>query len=139
MMVLSDKCKKCNYTCGAIYFQQNFGNWTSGNNDIDKFIQDTQLLAHDDTDNFIKVIQPSTYNNVLEWIPYNRFNNIKYIKKIGVYKANWIDGIISYWDDANQNWERVDQNKVITLKSLNNTKNIKLEFINEVYNIFIIY
>jgi hypothetical protein len=120
MMVLSDKCKECNYICNAIHFQQNFGNWTSGNNDIDKFIQDAQLSAHNYT------------QNALEWIPYNRFSNIKYIKKIGIYKANWIDGIISYWNIINQNWERFDQNKVITLKSLNNTKNITSKFINEV-------
>ncbi|GES97153.1 kinase-like domain-containing protein [Rhizophagus clarus] len=30
--------------------QQNFKNWTSGNYDIDKFIWDTQLSAHDDVD-----------------------------------------------------------------------------------------
>jgi hypothetical protein len=117
---LRNKCKKCNYTCNAIHFQQNFESWTSGNDDIDKFIQNIQLSVH--------------YNmkNALEWIPYNRFSNIKYIKKIGLYKANWIDGTISHFDDINQNWERFDQNKVITLKSLNNTKNITLEFTNEV-------
>jgi hypothetical protein len=31
-----------------MYFQRNFKNWTSGNNDIDKFIQSIQLLTHDD-------------------------------------------------------------------------------------------
>jgi hypothetical protein len=117
---LRNKCKKCKYTCNAIHFQHNFGSWTSGNDNIDKFIQNTQLSAHYDI------------KNALEWIPYNRFSNIKYIEKIGVYKANWIDGTISYFDDTNQNWERFDQNKVITLKSLNNTKNITLEFTNEV-------
>jgi hypothetical protein len=105
MMILSDKCKKCHYTCSAIHFQQNFGSWTSSNNDIDKFIQDTQLLAHD-------------AQNALEWIPYNIFRNINYIEKIGVYKGNWMG--------------RFNQNEVITLKSLNNTKNATLESINEV-------
>jgi hypothetical protein len=31
--------------CNSKRFQQNFGNWTSGNDDIDKFIQNTQLSA----------------------------------------------------------------------------------------------
>jgi hypothetical protein len=46
MMVLNDKCKTCNYICYAKRFQQNFENWISGNDNIDKFIQDTQLSAH---------------------------------------------------------------------------------------------
>ena len=36
--------KWCN-SCNAKRFQQNFQNWTSGNDDIDKFIQLTQLSA----------------------------------------------------------------------------------------------
>ena len=50
MLVLSENCKECNYVCNAIHFQQNFKNWTSGNNDIDKFIQVTQLSAHSDNE-----------------------------------------------------------------------------------------
>jgi hypothetical protein len=117
---LSNKCKKCNYTCNAIHFQQSFGSWTSGNDDIDTFIQDTQLSAHNDA----KV--------ALEWIPYNRFSNIKYIEKIGIYRANWIDGYIYEWDNDNQNWKRNKKNMVVILKSLNNTKNITSEFKNKV-------
>ncbi|GBB84863.1 hypothetical protein RclHR1_11440002 [Rhizophagus clarus] len=126
MMVLNDKCKKCGYICNAIQFQRNFENWTSGNNDIDKFIHDNQLLAHN-----------RTYNTI-EWIPYDKFYNIKYIAKGGfgiVYKANWTDGCIGYrnsWDYKNQNWNREDQNMSVALKSLNNSKNITSEFMNEV-------
>ena len=89
MMVLKDKCKECNYICNAIHFQQNFENWTSGNEDINKFIQDTQLSA-------------DYYNEVLEWIPYDKFNNIEFIAKGGfgrVYRATWIDGYIQNWDN----------------------------------------
>ena len=113
----SNWCKACN----AKHFQQNFENWTSGNVDIDKFIQDTQLSAN--------------YNSgVLEWIPYDRFYDIEYIAKGGfgkVYKANWIDGYIRNQDNKNQNWKRYD-NKFVALKSLNNSKNVTLEFLNEV-------
>ena len=125
MVVLNDICEKCHQVCYAIHFQQNFAIWTSGNNDIDKFIQDAQLLMHNRYD--IKY--------AIEWIPYDRFHNIKYIAKGGfgkVYSANWIDGCVDEWDYENQNWRRKDQNMYVALKSLNNSKNITIEFINEV-------
>src|SRR5688572_29818084 len=43
--------------CNAKRFQQNFKNWTSGNHDIDEFIQQTQLKA-------------KNYSEVIEWIEY---------------------------------------------------------------------
>ena len=100
-----NKCKKCNKICNSIHFQQNFGLWTSGNDDIDKFIQETQLSVH--SSNY------KVYQKALEWIPYNRFKHIKYIAKGGfgkIYKAKWIDGEISYWDNKNENWERFNPN-----------------------------
>jgi hypothetical protein len=124
MMVLYDEYKKCNHACNTIHFQQNFENWTSGNDDIDKFIQDSQLLIHK--------INYNVFEEVLEWIPYNRFYNINYIAEKKVYKANWIDGRISYWSNIDQNWKRENQNMIVTLKQLNNSKNITPEFINEV-------
>jgi hypothetical protein len=122
MIVLNIKCKKCNDECNAIYFQQNFVNWTSGNDDIDKFIQNTQLSAH----------KTNEIPNALEWIPYNKFYNIECIAEKKIYKATWIDGRISYWNDKNQNWVRENQNIFVFLKRLNNSKNITLEFMNEV-------
>jgi hypothetical protein len=101
-----NKCEECfqEYTknkwcslCNAKHFWLNFENWTSSNNDIDKFIQDTQLSSRIYRD------------RVLEWIPYDRFYDIKYIAKGGfgkVYRANWINGFIFHWDNGNQNWKR---------------------------------
>src|SRR5437763_13475302 len=73
----------CNQ-CNAKQFQQDFPNWTSGNKYINNFIPETQLNAQ----HFIEV---------LEWIPYNRLTNIKYLAKGGfstVYKAIWLDGYV---------------------------------------------
>mgnify|MGYP006172236279 CR=1 FL=1 len=124
-------CEECNqeytgeywcHSCNAKHFQQNFKNWTSGNDDIDKFIQHTQLSANKRTE-------------VLEWIPYDRFYDIKFIAKGGfgnVYKAIWIDGYIGYWVDKNQHWIRYSPNINVALKGLNNSKNVTTEFINEV-------
>ncbi|GBB89085.1 hypothetical protein RclHR1_15760001 [Rhizophagus clarus] len=119
MVVLNDICEKCNYTCNIIYFQRNFENWTSGNNDIDKFIQDTQLSAHNNV------------HKVLEWIPYDRIYYVRCIandKFCEEFKANWIDGCIHDWDNYNKNWRRRYQDMFIVLKSINNLNNISLEF-----------
>ncbi|RGB42350.1 kinase-like domain-containing protein, partial [Rhizophagus diaphanus] len=115
-------CEECNCVCNVIHFQQNFINWTSGSDNIDSFIQNTQLSAHHNV------------SIALEWIPYDRFENIEYIAKGGfgkVYKANWIDGLIDKWNIENQNWKRRDKNMLVALKSLNHSKNITLEFMNE--------
>jgi hypothetical protein len=126
MMVLNNVCEKCNYACNAIYFQRRFIHWTSCNDDIDKFIQDTQLSVHEDI------------REALEWIPYDRLYNIKYIVKDEVYRASWIDGNISYyesdvsWDNENQNWIRKDKNIHVILKNLNYSKNIISELMKEV-------
>ena len=134
-MGLYGTCEECNQentgrywcrSCNAKRFQQNFKNWTSGNDDIDKFIRHTQLSANN-------------YFEILEWIPYDRFYDIKFIAKGGfgsVYKAIWTDGPIQRWDNENQNWDRCKPSGsnefVVALKSLNNSKNVTTEFINEV-------
>ncbi|PKY23749.1 hypothetical protein RhiirB3_438053, partial [Rhizophagus irregularis] len=127
MIVLNYKCKKCSSICNTIHFQYKFidwtSDWTSGNNDIDKLIQDTQLSSHKDL------------KEVLEWIPYDSFYNIKYIAEdeFGkVYRANWIDGNISDWDNKYQNWKREGCNMFVNLKSLNNSKNIPIKFTNKI-------
>src|SRR5436305_11486434 len=43
--------------CNAKRFQQNFQNWTSGNHNIDEFIQKTQLKARN-------------WKEALEWVEY---------------------------------------------------------------------
>ena len=125
---LCPKCNKpntgnfwCNQ-CNAKRFQQGFPNWTSRNKYIDNFIQETQLSAE------------SEYH-VLEWIPYNRLTNIKYLAKGGfstVYKAIWLDGFIQWWDYDKKQWKRHGKDYSIVIKSLNNSSNINEEFLNEV-------
>ena len=112
-------------SCNSKRFQQNFKNWTSGNSDVDKLIQESQLNA-------------INYYEILEWIEYDRFENIEYITKGGfgkVNKAIWKDGRIENWDYKAKQWERRDNkhwNGLVALKSLNNSKDITLEFLNEV-------
>ncbi len=110
---LEKLCSNCNKPntedhwykyCNSKLLQQNFPNWTSGNEFIDKFIQETQLNAQ------IKC-------QVLEWIPYNRFKNIEYLDKGGfctIYKAIW------------------NEECYVALKSLNNSSDLSEKFLNEV-------
>src|SRR5947209_8716419 len=93
-------CKGCKQPngwcqpCNSKHFQQNFKNWTSGNSDVDKLIQESQLNAEN-------------YREVLEWIEYDRFENIEYITKGGfgkIYKAIWKDGFICRWDYETNRW-----------------------------------
>ena len=55
-------------SCNAKHFQENFKNWTSGNSDVDKLIQESQLNAKNRWEK-------------LEWIEYDRFENIEYVAK----------------------------------------------------------
>src|ERR1043166_396933 len=106
-----DWCQPCN----SKHFQQNFKNWTSGNSDVDKLIQESQLNA-------------KGWEGKLEWIEYDRFENIVYITKGGfgkVYKAKWKDGYIRYWDYETNQWDKFGS-RMVALKSLNNSKDITL-------------
>ncbi|RHZ69926.1 hypothetical protein Glove_276g61 [Diversispora epigaea] len=110
-------CKPCNST----RFRSGFDKWTSGNDTIDKFIQDSQLNA-------------DRASKVIEWIPYDRFQGIKKIAKGGfstIYYANWIDGRIVKWDIQNQQWERYGQREV-ALKKFDGIGDINKDFLNEV-------
>jgi hypothetical protein len=140
-------CRRCNFK----RFQQNFGNWTSGNEQVDKFIQKSQLNARNKWE-------------LLEWIPYTQLRNIKFLAEGGfgiVYIGIWLDGLIERWDHEKQDWNRkVYENEEryyedannpeiknplvstekygypIVIKSLNDSSNISEVFLNEVKNYF---
>ncbi|CAB4397142.1 unnamed protein product [Rhizophagus irregularis] len=113
-----DWCQPCN----AKRFKDNFKNWTSGNKDIDEFIQQSQLNA-------------VYYKKRLEWIPFEKFQDITYIAEGGfgkIYSAKWPEGHIKYWHIENQKWCRRHWDKY-ALKSLNNSSNnISSDFLNEI-------
>ncbi|RHZ79133.1 hypothetical protein Glove_151g123 [Diversispora epigaea] len=100
-------CSKCNQEyngnwckpCNSKNFQNDFNNWTSGNDKIDKLIQDAQLNANH-------------YGEVIEWIPYDRFKDVKQVGRGGfgtIHYARWIDGDIRKWDIENQQWKRYNK------------------------------
>jgi hypothetical protein len=155
-------CPECNQLntynnwckdCYAKKLQQNFGNWTSGNDNIDKFIQESQLNARNPFE-------------LLEWIPYNRLRNIKFLAQGGfstIYEAINLDGMLIKWDYKNQVWVRTPDKlneqdyevgcsteiknplnndekngfKVV-LKSLDDSSIINEDFLNEVKKLYLI-
>ena len=115
--ILYKWCKPCN----SKHFQNDFNNWSIGNDKIDKFIKDAQLNA-------------SNRWEVIEWIPYDRFKDVKQIGKGGfgtIHYARWIDGYIWNWDSENQQWKRIYQGKEVALKKFDNFVNLN-DVLNEV-------
>ncbi|RIA84367.1 kinase-like domain-containing protein [Glomus cerebriforme] len=107
--------------CNAKRFKENFKNWTSGNKNIDEFIQQSQLNA-------------VYYRKFLEWIPFENFENVTYITRGGfskIYSADWPEGFIRFWDIEDQEWNR-DPNIKVALKSLDNSFDISTDFLNEI-------
>ncbi|POG74634.1 kinase-like domain-containing protein [Rhizophagus irregularis DAOM 181602=DAOM 197198] len=114
--------------CNAKRFKDNFNNWTSGNKDIDEFIQQSQLNA-------------VHYRNYIEWIPFKNFEDVTYITRGGfgkIYSARWPEGCINFWDIENQKWKR-NSNTEVALKSLDNSSCISTEFLNEIKSHLQIY
>ncbi|UZO00700.1 uncharacterized protein OCT59_011820 [Rhizophagus irregularis] len=126
-------CKECKQPRASrdwcqCKFQQNFKNWTSGNHEVDNLIQKVQLKAKD-------------YQEVLEWIEYDRFENVEYLAKGGfgtIYKAIWKDGLIDKWDFENNKWIRSKfwfreyENFPVVLKCLHNSQDITSDFLREI-------
>ncbi|PKC56907.1 kinase-like protein, partial [Rhizophagus irregularis] len=70
---------------------------------------------------------------IIEWIPYNNFQNIKYLTKGGVskiYTAEWTDGPYDKWDSRNQQLKRFGKLKVI-LKTLENVEGANVSWFDE--------
>lgn len=110
-------CQKCE----SLSYKNNFGKWTSGNEEVDLLIQKTQVSAKKNIE-------------IWEWIPYENFTNIKYLAEGGfsvVKLATWLDGPRDVFNRDIQKVERRPNEKVI-LKILKNSQNINADFLKEV-------
>src|SRR2546421_6569735 len=118
-------CKECVPSCII-------EGWTSGNSEIDHFIKDTiynvKYSAYYDDD---------YYPLFLEWVPFDRFEDIKEIGEGGfakVYSAKWIEGQSKYSKQDNGSWEKLEPEPMdVALKRLNGSQNMTAEYLNEVY------
>jgi hypothetical protein len=126
-------CENCNQKCLATlycefcvrnYLKAKFSNWTSGNDDIDKLIQECQM----------KTIEPES---IVEWIPYSNLKNINYLTKGGcseIYTAEWINGSYDEWDSKEQQLKRFEKQNVV-LKRLENVESANKRWFEEVCNL----
>src|SRR5205823_2231125 len=84
-------------TCANKPFGENF--LSSNNEEIDAIIKASQLNA-------------SPFGKIMEFLPYERFDNIEEIGKGGfglVFKARWLDGGgIKSWNVQKLCWDRFD-------------------------------
>src|SRR3989440_11201372 len=112
-------CKECVPSCVI-------EGWTSGNSEIDNFIKDTIYNAK----NYL-------YNNIyypifLEWVPFDKFEDIKESGEGGfakVYSATWIDGKTKY----KINWKKAEPIPIkVALKRLYGSQNLSAEYLSEV-------
>ncbi|CAG8435860.1 674_t:CDS:2 [Funneliformis caledonium] len=98
-------------SCQKQEFENNFKNWTSENDEIDSFIQQTQLKAID-------------FDQFIQWMPFEGFDILGKVGQGGfatVYEAIWCDGPIWNWNVKSRKWERNDSCRV-ALKVLEDSK-----------------
>ena len=112
-------CNECDYNCTCILER-----WTSGNQDIDKFIKDTMYNARKEKN--------KGCTHFLEWVPFDRFTDIKQIGKGGfaeVFSATWLYGE-SYYHNGSL---RFDAEPIkVALKRINGSQNMSEKYLNEV-------
>jgi len=110
-----DKCQTTRYSdrfcerCISLHLQSLFNTWTSGNEIIDNFIHQCQ-------------IQSSLPNNILEWIPFDQFENVKKLTEGGfstIYTAIWTKGNIIDYNEKKKEFNYFGAFEVV-LKCLNN-------------------
>ena len=117
-------CKECVPSCII-------EGWTSENSEIDDFIKDT-------------IYNPGErygYPLFLEWVSFDKFENVKQIGVGGfakVYSTTWIK---AYYDKQNDGSykKRESEPKKVALKRLNGSQNMSAEFLNEVCFAYVRY
>jgi hypothetical protein len=118
--------------CERKQCEENFVNWTSGNKEIDKLLQDTQLNS----------TKPQTF---LEWIPFENLKNINILDTVlgntgsTVYSAIWKEGPRVLWNQQNEKYERTETKVTIELYKDNNQIDKILNEVVQINDIFILY
>ncbi|PKC03103.1 kinase-like protein [Rhizophagus irregularis] len=91
--------------------------WSSENHDVNEFIKDTIYNA--------KLSYIEDYLVYLEWVPFNRFKDINLI------------GEAKYKRQDDGSWKKLDPEPIrVALKKLNESKNISVEFLNELKSLW---
>ncbi|UZO22815.1 uncharacterized protein OCT59_015164 [Rhizophagus irregularis] len=120
---------------------KNFNRWSLTDEQrllIDKLILNEELKERYKENGLCK--DSKVGREMLEWIEYDRFENVEYLAKGGfgtIYKAIWKDGCIYEWDSINDQWERIEsleghKNFPVVLKCLHNSQDMTSEFLREI-------
>jgi len=115
-------------TCNAAHFRNDFDKWTSGNKEIDYFIQNTQIHA------WKKEL-------ILEWYPWENFSEVEEIGKGGygtVFRAKPKVQRIEKWDHQTNQWSRRSYNTYVALKTIGHCELLADNFLNEVNNLHLL-
>ena len=78
-------------------------------------------------------------SRIVEWIPYNKLQNIEYLTKGGfseIYTADWIDGRYAEWNSKKQQLTREFEFSAqsVVLKRLENVESANQSWLEEVCN-----
>uniref|UniRef100_U9SN89 Protein kinase domain-containing protein n=1 Tax=Rhizophagus irregularis (strain DAOM 181602 / DAOM 197198 / MUCL 43194) TaxID=747089 RepID=U9SN89_RHIID len=123
-------CEDCKNECLAIsyceycirnYLKAKFSNWTSGNNDIDDLIKKCQMESR-------------APDMIVEWIPYNKFQNIEYLTRGGcseIYTADLIGRRYKKWNSEQQQLILSKTIRKVVLKKLENIENANRSWFDE--------
>ncbi|CAG8732058.1 1136_t:CDS:2, partial [Acaulospora morrowiae] len=98
--------------------------WTSESIDIDNCIKEFQSIA-------------TEYDEVIEWIPFNRLSNIREIGKGGfgyVYSAIWLDGKRKILNNGEEFKQSRTQPYTVALKTLPGSPTSSADFLREFKN-----
>src|SRR6266542_2603327 len=118
-----EKCLASLYceNCIRKYLRSKFSDWTSESKTIDSLIQKCQ------EESLIPYM-------IVEWIPYDKFKNIKFLANGGcsvIYTADWDEGCYKEWDHEEKNLKRLGSCKV-ALKKLENVEDADETWLEEV-------
>jgi hypothetical protein len=87
------------------HFQLNYGEFPSENDYINNILED----------NYCESILSE---ELIEWIPYNKFKDITYItyeESLKLYSASWLNGDICNWNKDKLTWNRENKDMKVTL------------------------
>ncbi|GBC02886.1 hypothetical protein RclHR1_04880011 [Rhizophagus clarus] len=130
-ITLKPKLKKC---VGCNQRRKHF----NGNNQVCEICYRATTIIQSGNkviDDFIRYTLTNSSNIPIkmEFVSYDKFNDMKFISEGGfskIYKATWIDGPISRWNNEKQRYCRSGK-MTVALKELNNSKNINSNELNE--------
>ncbi|CAG8628902.1 1317_t:CDS:2 [Funneliformis caledonium] len=112
-------CKDCEISA----LKENFRKWTSGNLDIDNFIQYTQSNA----------------TGIVDYLEYIDFEKLEFVEKANkrdaastIYSAIWIEGPRWLWEKDAEIWSRNGPTKV-ALKKINNAPYMREDYLKQLY------